>query len=77
MIFSGSSNGTHTAHNEIFKLTYTQFMFSIYALCCVLKSLRTHVIIPPAYEVYMVYSFHRFNHHICKCYSEYFLFSLT
>ena len=46
MIFSGSSKGTHTAHNEISKLTYIQFMFSIYAPCCVHKSFRTHVIIP-------------------------------
>ena len=47
MIFSGSSKGTHTAPNEIFK----------------------YVIIPPAYEVYMVYtcSFRRCNHHICMC----------
>ena len=29
MIFLGSSKGMHTAHNEIFKLTYIQFMFSI------------------------------------------------
>ena len=46
MIFSGSSKSTHTAHNEISKLTYIQFMFSIYAPCCVHKSFRTHVIIP-------------------------------
>ena len=25
MIFSGSSKGTHTAHNDFFKLTYFQF----------------------------------------------------
>ena len=25
MIFSGSSKGTHTAHNDFFKLTYIQF----------------------------------------------------
>ena len=58
MIFSGSSKGTHTANegNEFFKLTCIQFMFSIYVPCCVHKSFRTHVIIPPAYEVYMVYS---------------------
>ena len=25
MIFSGSSKGTHTAHNDFYKLTYIQF----------------------------------------------------
>ena len=35
MIFSGLSKGTHTAHNEIFKLTYIQFMLCIYAPCSV------------------------------------------
>ena len=45
LIFSGSSKGTHTASNEIFK----------------------YVIIPPAYEVYLVYSFRRCNHHMCMC----------
>ena len=51
MIFSGSSKGTYTAPNEIFKLTYIQFMLSLYATRCVHKSFRTHVFIPPAYEV--------------------------
>ena len=57
----------HTAPNEIFKLTCIQLMFSIYAPCCVHKSFRTHVTITPANEVYMVYSFRRFNQHICMC----------
>ena len=69
IIFSGSSKGTHTAPNEIFKLCYQviQFMFSIYAPCCVHKSFSTHAIIPPAYEIYMIYNFRRFKHHICIC----------
>ena len=40
--------GTHTDPDEIFKLTYIQFMFSLYAPY-IHKSFRTHVIIPPAY----------------------------
>ena len=62
MIFSG----THTApKTQVFFFNLYPVMFSLYLPCCVHKSFRTHVIIPPAYEVYMVYSFRRFNHHIC------------
>ena len=53
MIFSGVSKGTHTAPDEIFKLTYIQFMFSLDASYYIHNSFRTHVIIPPSYEVYM------------------------
>ena len=64
MIFSVSSKGTHTAPNEIFKSTSSQFMSSIYyASCCVHKSFRTHVIIPR----HTTYSFRLFNYHICMC----------
>ena len=39
------------------------------APCCAHKSFRTHVSIPPTYEVYIVYSFRHFNHHnyMCLC----------
>ena len=61
MIFSGSSKGTKTASNGIFKLTYIQFMFSTNAPCCVHKSFRTYVIIPQAYEVYLFILFSSFQ----------------
>ena len=67
MIFSESSQGTHTAHNEIFKLTYIQFMFCIYIPCWVHhKSFRTHVIIL-GHTKCTWYIVRRFNHHICMC----------
>ena len=56
-IFSGSSKGGQTAPKEIFKLTYIQFMFCLYAPCCVIKSFRNHVIIPPAYVWYIIFVF--------------------
>ena len=66
MIFSGSSNGAQTAPNGVFKFTYISFMFSLRPL------LRTQVVsylcnYTPASEVYMVYSFRHFKHHICVC----------
>ena len=50
----------------IFKLTYPVYVQSLRPL------LRTEVVLypckyTPAFEVYMVYSFRRFNHHICMC----------
>ena len=65
MILSGSSMGTHAAPDEIFKLTYIQSLRPFNDYILVHTSFCTHVIITPAYEVCMVYSFRRFNHHIC------------
>ena len=73
MIFSGSSKGTHTAPNEIFKLTYIKFMFSIYAPCCVHKSFRTHVIIL-RHTKYIRYIVFVVSIIICVCSCVYLLF---
>ena len=62
MIFSGSSKTTYTAPDENF-----QFMFSL-TLLITYTSVSYPCNYTPAYEVWMVYSFRRFNHHICKMY---------
>ena len=54
-IFSGSSNGAHTAPDEIVKLTYIEFMFSLYAPYYIHKSFCTHVL-PQAYDIDFVVS---------------------
>ena len=42
MIFSGSSKGTHTAHNDFFKLTYFQFT-SLVACCLCFRLFNHHI----------------------------------
>ena len=50
--------------DEILKFTYIQYFIRLSIPYYMYKSYRTHVIIPSAYEVCMVYSFRRINHHI-------------
>ena len=55
----------HDIFMFIEEYAYNSVYVQSFAPCCVHESFLTHVIIPPAYEVCMVYSFRRFYHHSC------------